>query len=141
MVITINNPITSLAVHPNKSKFLALGFVDGEIRYSKLVQPFTSREKLKTLWRKKLRSSVRGLQFSPDGKLLYSIGANYSLCIIDVELGKRIRCIVKSHDSKPSALHVFPSGFTRNQQLITGDEDGQVRNLELPSPSSHILII
>lgn len=127
MVITLNKPISSLAVHPKQSGILALGFINGEIRIVKLIHPCTSKEHLNNIWRKRLKDAVRGLEFSHDGKYLHSIDASNSLCVINVETAKRIRRIDKAHESEPSAIHCFRDGImVRDQSLITGDEDGQV---------------
>ena len=38
----------------------------------------------------------------------------------------RLRCIRKSHESKPNALCYLPSSSTKGQQIATGSEDGEV---------------
>lgn len=116
------NSITALAPHPTRDDGVALGFIDGRIEcyvFNVL------RKNLTKVWDNKLKRGIRGLHFSEDAEFLYAICANRAVCVFDGRLGNRLRCIVRGHENKPTAISILPS----TQELfnvVTGSENGEV---------------
>lgn len=127
MDVKFEEPIITIAVHPFEQNVLGIGFISGKIACYKWNRNARSESELKSLWTTKLKNSVRQIQFSNDGNLLYSISKNRAVCVYDFKTGKRVRCIRKGHEAEPTCLYVFPQSCPiLNQQTLTGDEDGQV---------------
>ncbi|EFO26579.1 hypothetical protein LOAG_01901 [Loa loa] len=122
-----NKPVR-VALHPLSSKRLAIGFIDGSIRFFN----FDLLEaKIEILASRKLKRAVRELSFSNDGEQLFAVCENRALCVYNVEANKRIRCIQKSHEHKINALFVLPDASMKHQQVVTGDEFGEIKLWDL----------
>ncbi|KAI1724622.1 WD repeat-containing protein 55 [Ditylenchus destructor] len=116
---TFSIPIAAVAVHPTQNDAIAIGFLDGLIRYCTFD---VEKKKLQLVWSSRLKRAIRGLEFSEDGQFLYVISANRALCVYEMETGKRLRCIRKSHDNKPNKVCLLTTS-----EVVTGSEDGEVR--------------
>ncbi|KAM3723959.1 WD repeat-containing protein [Dirofilaria immitis] len=114
-----------VARHPSLENKLAVGFIDGSIRFC----DFDLLEaKIQILASRKLKRAVRELSFSNDGEQLFAACENRALCIYNVEANKRTRCIQKSHDHKINAMFVLPDTTMKHQQIVTGDEFGEIKS-------------
>lgn len=117
-------PISAVAVHPVEYHVVAIGFFNGLFKCC-MIDSSGKNLKLVSVWASKLKKSIRGLEFSDDGAMLYVICENKALCVYDVKSGRRLRCISKSHDdSKPHRLHSIP--HFNYYQLATGSDNGKV---------------
>uniref|UniRef100_A0A915PRU6 Anaphase-promoting complex subunit 4 WD40 domain-containing protein n=1 Tax=Setaria digitata TaxID=48799 RepID=A0A915PRU6_9BILA len=117
-----------VAVHPSSGNRLAIGFMDGSIRFCTFDLLET---KIEILACKKLKRAVREISFSSCGEELFAVGENRALCVYDIDANKRTRCIQKSHDRKTNALHVLAATSVKHQQVVTGDEYGEVKLWDL----------
>uniref|UniRef100_A0A0R3S0Z5 HIT-type domain-containing protein n=1 Tax=Elaeophora elaphi TaxID=1147741 RepID=A0A0R3S0Z5_9BILA len=117
-----------VAPHPSAGNRLAIGFIDGFIRFCNFD---LSETKIETLATRKLKRAVRELSFSNDGEQLFAVCENRALCVYNIEANKRIRCIQKSHDNKINAMFVLPDASTGYQQVVTGDEFGEIKSWDL----------
>ncbi|PAV88048.1 hypothetical protein WR25_20300 isoform D [Diploscapter pachys] len=108
------------------SNILAVGNMDGCLELN-TYDPDPERQDFTEHWRFRTKSSIRAVTFNEDGSAIYGIGRNKSLCSYDTETGKRTRCIVKSHEARPTTICLLPSTARKNQQFATGDENGYVR--------------
>ncbi|CAG9540563.1 unnamed protein product [Cercopithifilaria johnstoni] len=117
-----------VALHPSLGNRLAIGFIDGSIRFCSFD---LSEAKIEILATRKLKRAVRELSFSNNGEQLFAICENRALCVYDVEANKRTRCIQKSHDHKTSAMFVLPDTSMKHQQVMTGDEFGEIKSWDL----------
>jgi WD40 repeat protein len=114
--------VTSLCSHPKRSNVIALGFIHGRIS---IYTFHVGNEQLNEIWSTKLKQSIRAVQFSDCGALLFAVSSNKSFCIFDSETGQRLRCIRKGHSETPNCLCVLPSWIS-GQQVASGAEDGEV---------------
>uniref|UniRef100_F1L0Z9 WD repeat-containing protein 55 n=1 Tax=Ascaris suum TaxID=6253 RepID=F1L0Z9_ASCSU len=128
-------PPVRVATHPEANDRIAIGFIDGSIGFYNFD---VSKDALKIVAAKKLKSAVRDIEFSRSGEELYAICENKALCVYDVESNMRIRCIRKCHEGKPNALCTLPSSSTKGQQIATGDENGQIRTWDLRVASPEV---
>ncbi len=100
------------------------------------------------MWLRKQKQAIRRCRFDEQRlNNLYTINANRALTVWDVEtgvcnhvvginkmtiIGKKVRCIIRSHDnSRPYSMCAIPGGATKGQQIATGDEDGHVRTWDM----------
>ncbi|PAV83751.1 hypothetical protein WR25_13320 [Diploscapter pachys] len=114
------------------SNILAVGNMDGCLELN-TYDPDPERQDFTEHWRFRTKSSIRAITFSEDGSTIYGIGRNKSLCSYDTETGKRTRCIVKSHEARPTTICLLPSTARKNQQFATGDENGYVHTWDFRS--------
>ncbi|VDK72392.1 unnamed protein product [Onchocerca ochengi] len=117
-----NKPVR-VALHPSSANRLAIGFIDGSIRFCDFD---LSKTEFQILASRKLKRAVRELSFSNDGEQLFAACENRALCVYNIEANKRTRCIQKSHDHKINALFVLPNASIKHRQIVTGDEFGEV---------------
>uniref|UniRef100_A0A915CTM7 Uncharacterized protein n=1 Tax=Ditylenchus dipsaci TaxID=166011 RepID=A0A915CTM7_9BILA len=113
---TFSTPVTSISCHPTKFDVIALGYMDGLVRCCVFD---VTKKKLQSVWSSRFKRSIRALEFSED---VISFIANRAACVYDVETGKRLRCIRKAHDDKPTKICVLP-----NADVVTGAENGEIR--------------
>ncbi|KAI1724635.1 hypothetical protein Ddc_05881 [Ditylenchus destructor] len=64
---TFSIPIAAVAVHPTQNDAIAIGFLDGLIRYCTFD---VEKKKLQLVWSSRLKRAIRGLEFSEDGLFL-----------------------------------------------------------------------
>jgi len=128
-------PITSICAHPIEHDIISLGFIDGRISCFEFDSELLL---LKKLWTNKLKRSIRALEFSTCGTLLYTISANRAAAVFDAVTGKRLRCIKKCHQKVPNTLCILPSSIS-NQLVASGAEDGEIKTwdfrMECPTVS------
>uniref|UniRef100_A0A2K6WIW0 WD_REPEATS_REGION domain-containing protein n=1 Tax=Onchocerca volvulus TaxID=6282 RepID=A0A2K6WIW0_ONCVO len=122
-----NKPVR-VALHPSSANRLAIGFIDGSIRFCDFD---LSKTEFQILASRKLKRAVRELSFSNDGEQLFAACENRALCVYNIEANKRTRCIQKSHDHKINALFVLPNASIKHQQIVTGDEFGEIKSWDL----------
>lgn len=108
-------PVTSVATHPTESSTIALGFIDGRIACYSF---HFVNNRFQELWSSRLKRSIRALEFSTCGTLLFAISANRAICVYEFNTGTRLRCVKKSHSSAPNVLQVLPSWVSNQQSTI-----------------------
>lgn len=117
-------PISAVAVHPVQHDVVAIGFFNGLFKCC-MLDSSDDVLKLLSVWDNKLKRSIRRLEFSDDGAMLFVICENKALCVYDVKSGRRLRCISKCYeDSKPHCL--IPIYHSNHYQLATGSDSGEV---------------
>lgn len=107
---------------------IVVGFVDGIVQYATYDLP---KRQFKTQWKFKTKGSLRSLTFNRDESEIYALTSNRGLSCFDVETGKRKRCIVRSHEAKPTSVCLLQPTASKFQQFATGDESGEIRTWDL----------
>lgn len=116
--ISCQDQVFDISFHPTMS-VLSAGLITGAIELHKYSLESDSSDLLLSLSHH--TSSCRGLQFSPDGLLLYSISSDMSMCTID-QSGQVIMSYKNAHSSPINKLcHISPN------IIATGDDSGCVR--------------
>ncbi|PIC40087.1 hypothetical protein B9Z55_011558 [Caenorhabditis nigoni] len=110
---------------------LVVGFVDGTIRFYDTTKFDEKTEQFEEIWRFKTKSSIRGVEMDEGRSRVYAVTLNRALCVFDMETGRRTRCILKCHSSKPMTLCTLPPTALKSQQLATADESGEVKTWNL----------
>ncbi|CAP21394.2 Protein CBG24890 [Caenorhabditis briggsae] len=129
--------LTKLDVFPSCLKTnsdgsrLVVGFVDGTIRFYDTTKFDEKSEQFEEIWRFKTKSSIRGVEIDEGRSRVYAVTLNRALCVFDMETGRRTRCILKCHSSKPMTLCTLPPTALKSQQLATADESGEVKTWNL----------
>lgn len=117
----VEDAIFCIAVHPSDA-VLATGSLGGDVCLQRYQVTKEGNNSFTELWTKSHKKTVRGVKFSLDGDLLYSISKNRALCQWNVETGKKLRCIRQAHTDTPYCVTVI------NQHIVaTGDESGVVK--------------
>lgn len=102
--------------------------MDGSIRFYDTQQ---HEEEFQEIWKFQTKSSIRGVDLDEHKKRVYAVTKNRSLCVFDIDTGKRVRCILKCHRSVPTAICTLPPTALKSQQLATADESGEVKTWNL----------
>ncbi|CDH52970.1 hypothetical protein RO3G_08588 [Lichtheimia corymbifera JMRC:FSU:9682] len=115
--LQFDKTIFHFTLHPQEN-LVATGLINGKVychRYGIdqhdqqwMVKPF--------------KKSCRGVEFSPDGKGIYSISKDKTICLLDTETGKAIRSKETAHDAPLNALLCLNENI-----LATGDDDGVIK--------------
>ncbi|XP_030748099.1 WD repeat-containing protein 55 homolog [Sitophilus oryzae] len=116
-VINCDDFITDICFHP-VSDILAVGSILGDVifyKYSTEENQEISRQELHT-------KACRDLEFSEDGKLLYTTSKDKSIMISDVESEKLIKFYENAHDCPIYCLSIIDESM-----FATGDDDGTIK--------------
>ncbi|KAJ3296719.1 WD domain repeat-containing protein 55 [Rhizoclosmatium sp. JEL0117] len=116
--ISFTNDVTSLCFHPTELNILAACEINGAVSCYRVEEE--SSEQLFTA--KYHKGSCRVVEFSDDGKELYSGGKDKSFQILDTSTGKPILKKAAAHDDPINALSPLDPHI-----VVTGDEGGVVK--------------
>lgn len=113
--------VVDLSFHPEQD-ILAVGSITGDV----LIYKFANEENtlLKTL--EVHTKAVRDIEFSIDGKQLFSTSRDKSIMISDVETGKLVRFWDKAHEEPVYCLSVLGENL-----FATGDDNGWLKLWDL----------
>ena len=108
---------TDLSFHPEKD-ILAVGTVMGDI----LIYKYSNEENTLLYTHEVHSKSIRDIEFSTDGRDLFSGSTDKSIMVTDFETGKLKRFWDNAHDDKISTITVIDENL-----LASGDDEGTVR--------------
>jgi len=112
---------TDLSFHPERD-ILAVGTVTGDI----LVYKYTNEENTLLYTHEVHTKAIRDIEFSVDGRDLFSGSRDKSIMVTDFETGKLKRFWDKAHEEPIYTITVL------DENLVTsGDDDGTVRLWDL----------
>jgi WD repeat-containing protein 55 len=115
--ITTEDFPTDLSFHPERN-ILAVGTVVGDI----LVYKYSNDENTLLSTHEVHSKAIRDIEFSIDGKDLYSAGRDKSIMITDMETGKLKRLWEPAHDDPIYTLTVIDENL-----IASGDDEGMVK--------------
>jgi WD repeat-containing protein 55 len=115
--ITTEDFPTDLSFHPELN-ILAVGTVVGDI----LVYKYSNDENTLLSTHEVHSKAIRDIEFSIDGKDLYSAGRDKSIMITDMETGKLKRLWEPAHDDPIYTLTVIDENL-----IASGDDEGMVK--------------
>lgn len=120
-IIQCEDFITDISFHP-KNDILGVASIVGDVTLYKYTNE--ANEVLNTL--ELHTKACRDIEFSEDGKLLFSVAKDKSIMISDVETGKLVSFFDDAHPAPLYRVYVI------NENLIaTGDDDGTVKLWDL----------
>jgi serine/threonine protein kinase len=128
----INHPVCSVAASPNHSQ-IATGDKNRKVQIRRREAVMTSMKELHVDL-SNLDSHggfVYTVQFSPDGQMLASGGADSQIRLWNADTGK-IMSTLDGHDRAVTAVRFMPKG----QILISAGSDGTIRFWDLPQRTS-----
>ncbi|CRK86552.1 CLUMA_CG000142, isoform A [Clunio marinus] len=115
--ITIEDFPTDLSFHPVEN-ILAVGTVMGDV----MIYKYTNEENIILSSHEVHTKAIRDIEFSLDGRDIYSCSRDKSIMMTDFETGKLKRFWDKAHDEPIYTLTVLDENL-----IATGDDDGTVR--------------
>lgn len=119
--ITTNDYVVDLSFHPEQN-ILAVGNVTGDI----LIYRYTNEENTLLQSHEVHTKAIRDIEFSQDGKSIFSASRDKSIMITDFETGKLKRFWENAHEEPVYKLSVI------NENLFaTGDDDGTLKLWDL----------
>lgn len=108
---------TDLSFHPEQN-ILAIGTVMGDV----LIYRYTNEENTLLNTHEVHTKAIRDIEFSIDGRDLFSGSRDKSIMVTDIETGKLKRFWDKAHDEPIYTMTVLDENL-----LASGDDDGTVR--------------
>lgn len=115
--ITTDDFPTDLSFHPERD-ILAVATVTGDI----LVYKYTNEENTLLYTHEVHTKGIRDIEFSTDGRDLFSCSRDKSIMVTDFETGKLKRFWEKAHDEPIYTITVLDENL-----VASGDDDGTVR--------------
>lgn len=119
--ITTEEFPTDISFHPEK-EILAVGTVTGDI----LIYKYTNEENTLLYTHEVHTKAIRDIEFSVDGRDLFSCSRDKSIMVTDFETGKLKRFWDKAHDEPIYTITVVDENL-----IASGDDDGTVRMWDL----------
>ncbi|RZC40826.1 WD40 domain containing protein [Asbolus verrucosus] len=120
-VIHCEDFITDISFHPHED-FLAVANIVGDVTFYKYTNEETTVVRTLELHTK----SCRDIEFSGDGKILYSVAKDKTIMLSDVESGKLVRFFDEAHEVPIYCLLVIDENL-----FATGDDEGCVKLWDL----------
>ena len=117
--------VVNISFHPRQN-LIAAGNVWGDVlvyRYTNEANTLVETMELHT-------ESCRDIEFSLDGKILFSTSKDKSVMLSDVETGKLVRFVDDAHDEPVYCLRVL-----KEDVFATGDEDGTFKMWDVRLPN------
>lgn len=115
--ITTEDFPTDLSFHPERD-ILAVGTVTGDV----LIYKYTNEENTLLYTHEVHTKAIRDIEFSIDGRDLFSGSRDKSIMVTDFETGKLKRFWDKAHDEPIYTITVVDENL-----VASGDDDGTVR--------------
>jgi len=104
---------------------VASGLINGDVILHSFQTSTEGRIEEEWLHHKK---AVRDIDFTEDGKRLYSVGKDKSIICVDVESGKLKRRIKKAHENP-----IYSIAMTGDTFIATGDDNGVLKCWDMRS--------
>ncbi|XP_035781152.1 WD repeat-containing protein 55 homolog [Anopheles albimanus] len=115
--IRMEDFVVDLSFHPRQD-ILAIGTSVGDVQ----VYRYTNDENTLLDTHELHTKSVRGVEFSRDGRLLISTGRDRSILVTDTETGKLTFCWEEAHEEP-----VYTMSIIGEHTFATGDDDGVLK--------------
>jgi len=115
--ITTDDFPTDISFHPEKD-ILAVGTVMGDV----LIYKYTNEENTLLYTHEVHTKAIRDIEFSVDGRDIFSGSRDKSIMVTDFETGKLKRFWDKAHDEPIYTITVLDENL-----IASGDDDGTVR--------------
>lgn len=115
--ITTEDFVVDLCFHPDQD-ILAIGTVSGDV----LIYKYTNEQNTLLYTHEVHTKAIRDIEFSIDGKDIFSASRDKSIMITDFETGKLKRFWDNAHDEPIYTLSVLDENL-----IASGDDDGTVR--------------
>jgi len=115
--LQFDSQVFDFAFHP-KEDIIAAGLITGHIECFR----YNLEENVKVWQERPSKKSVRGLEFSHDGSVLYSISKDKSITAIDASTGSTRLKLAGAHDHPLNTLLVL-----NDNMLATGDDQGVIK--------------
>lgn len=119
--ITTEDYVVDLSFHPEQN-ILAVGNVTGDI----IIYKYTNEENSILYTHEVHTKAIRDIEFSTDGKSLFSASRDKSIMITDFETGKLKRFWDNAHEEPVYKLSVIDENL-----FATGDDDGTLKLWDL----------
>lgn len=124
--INIDDFVVDLSFHPEED-ILAAATMSGDA----LIYKYSVDENVLVNTLELHVKAIRDIEFSDDGKIIYSASKDRSLLLTDLQTGKFIRNYDKAHEQPICKMHVLDENL-----LATGDDDGTIKLWDTRDKSS-----
>lgn len=124
--VTLEDMITDICFHP-KMDTIAVASITGDVFMYKYNNEETNLASTMELH----LQACRDIEFSEDGRSLFSTGKDLCIAITDVETEKMVRLYEKAHEQP-----VYTMTIINEHVFVTGDDDGVVKLWDLGQKGS-----
>lgn len=115
-IIKIDDYVVDLSFHPEE-ELLAAATMSGDA----FIYKYSCDENVLVNTLELHVKAIRDIEFSVDGKILYSTSKDRSILLTDVQTGKFVRNYEHAHDHPVSKMYVLDENL-----ITTGDDEGTV---------------